>query len=141
MCVSLQLFCIWAFGVSIILGMNIYIYIYIYMYVYILFIHISSYIYIYIYIYIIYTYIIKCIYIIYTYNMSSAQYLEYIYIHKFRKCSNSFQTKLNKDIKLLSNLNKTVTVVGKIAGGAHISNKGFEKSLCYCYLTIKCWEA
>ena len=65
----------------------------------------------------------------------------YIYIHKFRKCSNSFQTKLNKDIKLLSNLNKTVTVVGKIAGGAHISNKGFEKSLCYCYLTIKCWEA
>ena len=96
----------WVFGVSIILGMNIYIYICIY---------------------IIYIYII--IYILFIHALSAQHSIWNIYIHKFRKCINSFQIKLNEDIKLLSNLNKRVTVVGKITNLSCFTKEEHDKHL------------
>ena len=89
----------------------------------------NEYIYIYIYvcIYIIYLYII--IYILFIHTLSAQHIIWNIYIHKFRKCINSFQTKLNKNIKLLSNLNKTVTVVGKITNLCCFTKEEHDKHL------------
>ena len=87
----------------------------------------NEYIYIYICIYIIYIYII--IYILFIHALSAQHSIWNIYIHKFRKCINSFQIKLNEDIKLLSNLNKRVTVVGKITNLSCFTKEEHDKHL------------
>ena len=85
------------------------------------------YIYIYIYVYILFIYII--IYILFIHALSAQHSIWNIYIHKFRKCINSFQIKLNEDIKLLSNLNKRVTVVGKITNLSCFTKEEHDKHL------------